>query len=78
MAVDPFVGALRPLCKGSVHEMARLAEIGIVLSIIVCLISEACYDKHEYNDCSKDDNYIFCSSQCYIYLIPSLAFFAAL
>lgn len=69
MTVNPLVGTLRPFCKGSVHEMACLAKIGIVFSIIVCLIPQDSSDKEKHNDNSKDENYIFCFSQCYIYLI---------
>lgn len=45
MAVNTFVGTLRPLCKGSVHKMACLTEIRIVLSVIVCLVTQTCNDK---------------------------------
>ena len=63
MAVNTFVGTLRPLCKGSIHEMACFTEIRIILSIIVRLISQTCNNQQEYKDNSKDSNYIFYFSQ---------------
>jgi len=46
MTVNTFVGTLRPLSIGRVHQVACLAKCRVVFRVIVCFVAKACGNKY--------------------------------